>query len=839
MADLFSGGAVGALMGETLKYGIQTIKKGREFRPTLETNIETLDALVPLVEKMKGFNGLLDRPSEEIERLEKHMIEGKEIVEKSKKLTWRKFFSFPSQQAKLKKQDEKLMRYLSVNVQGENKRDLMDVLIKVNAIFEILMKNLGQFDRNQIRGLCGAPDEPQCKGMDESLSKLKIEMMKDGVSVLVLTGLGGSGKSTLAKKLCSDPQIKGKFGGNIFFVTVSKTPNLKNIVQTLFEHCGLRVPEFHSDEDAINRLGVLLRQVGRNPILLVLDDVWPNSEGLVEKFKFKMSDYKILVTSRVAFRRFGTPFKLDPLDHDHAVSLFHHFAQLNHNNSYMPDKNLVREIVKGCKGSPLALQVTAGSLCQQPIEKWKNMKEFFQNQSILESKRYFPSDSTDTDLLCRLQQSLDILEDINEKECFVDLGLFPEDQRIPVTALIDMWATLYNIDEDGTKAMVIVHNLNTRNLINVIATRKVATETDMYYNNHYVVMHDLLRELAIHQSKGEPFEQRKRLIIDLNGHDRPDWWIGQNQQGIISRMHSFVAGLLVKQKQLKVAARILSISTDETFSSDWCDIQPDEAEVLILNLRSDQYSLPDFIKKMSKLEVLIVTNYGFNHSELTKFELLSFLSNLKRIRLEKVSVPCLCKLKNLQKLSLHMCNTKNAFESCSNQISDAMPNLMELSIDYCKDLIKLPDGLCNITTLKKLNITNCHNLSAMPQDIGKLENLEVLRLCSCSDLKEMPKYVSGLNKLCCLDISNCVSLSKLPKDIGELQKLEKLSMKGCSNLSGLPNSVIKFGNLKHEMNVICDEERVALWEQYPNIPNLRIDMHKEDINLNWLHRTRS
>jgi adenylylsulfate kinase-like enzyme len=34
-------------------------------------------------------------------------------------------------------------------------------------------------------------------------------MMKDGVLVRVLTGLGGSGKSTLAKKLCSDPQIKG------------------------------------------------------------------------------------------------------------------------------------------------------------------------------------------------------------------------------------------------------------------------------------------------------------------------------------------------------------------------------------------------------------------------------------------------------------------------------------------------------------------------------------------------------------------------------------------------------------------------------------------------------
>ncbi|XP_039690180.1 protein DA1-related 7 isoform X2 [Medicago truncatula] len=382
----------------------------------------------------------------------------------------------------------------------------MEVLTKVNGILEILMK-MDQFDRNQIRGLCGAPEEPVCMGMDEPLNKLKIELMKDGVSVLVLTGLGGSGKTTLAKKLCWEPQIKGKFGENIFFVTISKTPNLKNIVQALFEHCGCRVPEFQTDEDAINRLGLLLRQVGRNPILLVLDDVWPNSEGLVENFKFQMSDYKILVTSRVAFRRFGTPFELDPLDHNHAVSLFHHFAQLNHSSIYMPDLNLVHEIVKGCKGSPLALQLVAGSLCKQPFEKWQNMKERLMSKSIIESNS--------TDLLCYLQQSLDISEDkgqhgalklphtqgsgrgltiwcivrnltlflhkrlfsgdisedINEKECSIDMGLFPEDQRIHVPALIDLPAELLNSDEDGREAMATDNDLITGNLINAIATR--------------------------------------------------------------------------------------------------------------------------------------------------------------------------------------------------------------------------------------------------------------------------------------------------------------------------------------------------------------------------------
>jgi len=207
MADALSG----AVVGEIVKKALQTIKKGREFGPTLERNIETLNTLAPLVKEIKGYNDLLDQPSEEIERLEKHIREGEELVRKSKKLTLWNFLSFPGYQGKLKKKDEGLKRHLSVNVQLENKKDLIKVLNKVDGILEILMRkeNLGQFDGNQIRGLCGAPEEPQCMGVDEPLNKLKIELMKDGVSVLVLTGLGGSGKSTLAKKLCWNPQIKG------------------------------------------------------------------------------------------------------------------------------------------------------------------------------------------------------------------------------------------------------------------------------------------------------------------------------------------------------------------------------------------------------------------------------------------------------------------------------------------------------------------------------------------------------------------------------------------------------------------------------------------------------
>ncbi|RVW63995.1 Non-lysosomal glucosylceramidase, partial [Vitis vinifera] len=63
-----------------------------------------------------------------------------------------------------------------------------------------------------------------------------------------------------------------------------------------------------------------------------------------------------------------------------------------------------KKSVKGCKGFPMALKVIGKSLCCQSAEAWG---------------------------------------------CFMDLGSFPEDQKIPATALIDMWAELFKLHRDG------------------------------------------------------------------------------------------------------------------------------------------------------------------------------------------------------------------------------------------------------------------------------------------------------------------------------------------------------------------------------------------------------
>ena len=99
------------------------------------------------------------------------------------------------------------------------------------------------------------------------------------------------------------------------------------MVQKLFKHNGEDCPEFQSDEEAIDQLEQLLNEI-RQPILLILDDVWPGSESLIEKFKFNIPDYKIVVTSRTAFPRFPYRYKLNPLNRVDAMSLFCNSASL-------------------------------------------------------------------------------------------------------------------------------------------------------------------------------------------------------------------------------------------------------------------------------------------------------------------------------------------------------------------------------------------------------------------------------------------------------------------------------------------------------------------------------
>ncbi|CAL0312720.1 unnamed protein product [Lupinus luteus] len=794
---------VGALVGELLSAVLEMKDKAVKFRPTLEQLEFTLKSLGPVINEIENLNRQLDRPKEETESLINQMKRGKELVLECSKVRWWKCCYMANYQDELQALDDSILRFFQLDMQGHTRRDGAETLVEVKMIHtEIKKLNFGpRNDRMELKGLCSPPEPPPfIVGLDVPMRELKLKLLQDqvGVSVVNVTGAGGSGKTTLAKMICWDDQVRGIFNKNIFFITFAKAPKLNSIVQKLFQHTDYQVPELESDEDAVNQLEHLLKQIGKSPILLVLDDVWPGSESLIDNFVFQITGYKILVTSRFTIGRFGPPYILKPLGEQDAIKLFHHSASLTHISSDVPDE-VVKEIVRGCSGSPLALRVSGRSLSHQNPVIWHNRaKELSKGHSILDSSN---------DVLVSLQKNFDVL-DPKVLECFRDLSLFPEDQRIPASALVDMWAELLGYDDES--AMEKIYQLVNLNLADIVVTRKVGSGT-IDCNYHYVTQHDLLRDLAIRQTSQKLVALRDRVIIDSNDNSLPKWWTHENE--------------------CTIKASILSISTDEKFTSN---LHPTEVEVLVLNLRAKKFALPKFMKKMSKLNVLIITNYDFYHAELENFELLHYLSNLKRIRLEKVLIPLFSntgsQLKNLQKLSLFMCNVNEAFNDSTVQVSDMLPNLVEMNFDYC-NMVELPVGISNMIFLKKLSITNCHKLSTLPNGIGNLVNLESLWLSSCTSLEALPDSVTRLNSLKLLDISGCINLYELPETMRDLHNLEKLNVRG-SKLSNLGPLIMDLEGLRH---VVCDEETEELLEPFTNIlSNLKLEVVQSDDNLNWL-----
>ncbi|KAJ9669992.1 hypothetical protein PVL29_026515 [Vitis rotundifolia] len=723
---------------------------------------------------------------------------------------------------KIKALDASLLRLFQVDVQAQVSRDVKEILaiLKSNGFN---WNYRGVSDEYENLGSCNAPGPPEFMvGLDVPLKELKRRLCEDGEPRIVIRAPGGCGKTTLAKGLCHDNEVREYFK-HILYATVSKRPNLIAIITKLFWDEDERVPKFQNEEDAANQMELKLKKKEESgAVLLVLDDVWCGSESLLAKFKFGILKSKVLVTSRNEFPEFGSTYNLELLNEEDAMALFRHSAIPQRGScNYTPSNSLVKEIVGHCKGLPLALEVVGRSLHGKSVEIWRSrLMKLSEGPSIVDSE---------TDLRKCLQSSLDALndEDVMLKECFMDLGSFPEDQKIPATALIDMWAELYNLDKDGVHAIANLHKLSSQSLLNLAVARNDASEIDGWYSDAIVMQHDLLRDLAIYQSNQEPIEERKRLFVDLTGSKLPEWW--------------------TEEEQPQSSARLVSISTGEMFSSRqgdlqipetevrWCNMQIPDPEVLILNFNQTQkkYKLPEFIKQMDKLKVLIVTNYGIA-VELTNFSVLGSLSNLKRIRLEKVSIPTLCntsmELKNLEKISLVMCyKIGQAFASSTIQIPEMLPNLREINIDYCNDLVELPEGFCDLVRLNKLSISNCPKLSGLPEGIEKLANLQVLRLRACVGVSKLPDSIGSLHKLSFLDITGCVKLSEMPNRIDGLRDLREFHMRRCPGLCELPSSVKNLVDLE---SVICDDHTLLLWESFKqSLPNLTLSVR--EVSTDW------
>lgn len=116
-------------------------------------------------------------------------------------------------------------------------------------------------------------------------------------------------------------------------------------------------------------------------------------------------------------------------------------------------------MVAECKGLPLALKVVAASMRGQSSPKmWAGAKNRLTRAESI-------SDPHETRLLERMAASVDFLSR-KVRECFLDLGSFPEDKKIPLAVLMNLWMEIHDLDEEDAYAVLV--ELSNKNLLTLV-----------------------------------------------------------------------------------------------------------------------------------------------------------------------------------------------------------------------------------------------------------------------------------------------------------------------------------------------------------------------------------
>lgn len=645
-------------------------------------------------------------------------------------------------------------------------------------------------------------------GLEKSMGNVKELLFQTHVSVVGVQCMGGGGKTTLALALANDPQIKGFFCNMVVFLTVSQSPNLKGILETMWDKIvGSKRPEFQSVEDAHRQLHDQLLKLTK-PTLVILDDVW--SRANLETLLFEGTSYKTLVTTRdrstIPQNASNVIYQLPLLSEDDSLALFCFWAFGQTSIPGCADPILVKEVQKECKGLPLALKVIGSSLRGEPLVTWQSAKNKL-------SKGETISDYHREGLLRRLETSIDVVDDVL-RECFLDLGAFPEDRKICVDALLDLW--VYGRQLEWNDAFVILLELARRNLLSLTSNAgngSVISSGDV--SDVHFSQHGVMRDLALYLGYQESSIRRTRLIMPRKENNLPGKWE------------------LLKNEEF--SARIVSIHTGPMNETQWSEMNFQDTEALFLIFTASDYSLPPFLKSMKKLKFLTIFNYGSKRAEVRGLEHLSLLTQLKSVRLERLIAPPVLKwakaLPNLEKLSLSLC--QGFGNNHSTDINLKLPKLQDFNIDHCSDLEELSSSLCFMPSVRTWSITNCHQVQKLPFELGNLSSLIVLRLSTLPGLNELPLSIGKLVNLEYLDISLNGCLKELPQEIGELKRLKEIEMRECSRLRKLPTSVCRLTSLKH---VICDEKIGSQWLKAKSwaIPELRVEIVEAQFSLEWL-----
>ncbi|XP_054811973.1 probable disease resistance protein At4g27220 [Prosopis cineraria] len=389
-------------------------------------------------------------------------------------------------------------------------------------------------------------------------------------------------------------------------------------------------------------------------LLIILDDMWEEFDlkkelGIPSVLQRKGCSVLITTRNLNICQNMGCQktIQLEKLHEEDALKLFHTNASIN--NSTI-SKSLVRDIVKQCRGVPIAIVAIARVLKNWPLNDWKvALKTLKTFKSILDV-----DDENLKDVGKCLKLSYDHLKEEKAKDLFLISSMFPEDEEIPIQVLSKIGIGLSSFGENDrhySKRILEVH---------AVIRELIGSSLPLRGEGDLVKMHDLVREVALWigdkdiQSTTDlknPIKENLRYLLWKND-DFPDEFDGKKLE--------FLLIILRGSKDLDVS---------ETFFNEMRRLKVFILEGYKYYKRTQALSLVNSLQPLKDIRTLILKNL-----ELGDISILGNLLNLETLEFfycSLIELPIeFLNLKKLRSLEVNGCEIENnnpfkVLERCS------------------------------------------------------------------------------------------------------------------------------------------------------------------------------
>jgi Leucine-rich repeat (LRR) protein len=548
------------------------------------------------------------------------------------------------------------------------------------------------------------------------------------LTVVPIVGIGGLGKTTLAQLIYNEPEIQKHFE-LLLWVCVSDSFDVNSLAKS--------IAELHHPPDSkkvpLDMLQAALR--GRR-YLLVLDDVWNRDPDKWEKLRSCLTHGAkgsvVLTTTRdegVA-KIMGTvkAYNLAALGDKFIKEIIESRAFSLHKEEERPAVlvNMVDEIVKRCRGSPLAATALGSVLrTKTSEEEWKAISS---RSSIC---------TEESGILPILKLSYNDLSS-QMKQCFAFCAMFPKDYVIDVGKLIQLWIAhgIIHGEEQVTPEIIgnrIFSNLASRSFF-VDVKKDEGPRYHHYcrkmgrYNRYTCKIHDLMHDIALSAMENEC--------------------------------------VLAPEKQSQI---------------EWL---PDTVRHVFLSCDEPETVLNDSLAKRSPAIQTLLCDGNMKN----QLQHLSKYSSLKALQLRACRRSIPLKSKHLHLLR-YLDLSRSLISSLPEDIS-ILYNLETLDVSGCDHLRRLPRQMKYMTALCHLYTHGCLEMESMPSDLRKLVSLQTLTCfvagptnSKCSDVGELQQLNLG-GQLELHQLENVTEEAAKAANIRNKKELGELRLKwtvGCED----------------------------------------------------------